>query len=110
MEGIAGVHIEMFAGGLFQDVLFVLAGFVITALAQSSSASIAVALSAVSGGLIGFETGAAMVIGANLGTTVTGLLAVLNATSNAKRVAASHLIFNLTTGAIALSILPGFVG
>jgi len=109
-EGIAaGIHIEMFAGGFFQDVLFVLAGFVITALAQSSSASIAVALSAVSGGMIGFETGAAMVIGANLGTTVTGLLAVLNATSNAKRVAASHLIFNLTTGIIALSILPGFV-
>jgi phosphate:Na+ symporter len=109
-EGIAaGVQIEAFAGGFYRDVLFVLVGFVVTAMAQSSSASITVALSAVSGGLIGIETGAAMVIGANLGTTVTGLLAVLNATSSAKRVAASHLIFNLATGAIALLILPGFM-
>lgn len=109
-QGIATAFpIEALAGGFFQDFLFVLAGFGITALAQSSSASIVVALSAVSGGLIGIETGAAMVIGANLGTTVTGLLAVLDATSNAKRVAASHLLFNLTTGAIALVILPGFV-
>lgn len=109
-EGIATAFpVEALTGGFFQDFLFVLAGFGITALAQSSSASIVVALSAVSGGLIGIETGAAMVIGANLGTTVTGLLAVLDATSNAKRVAASHLLFNLTTGAIALLILPGFV-
>ncbi|MDO9126200.1 MAG: Na/Pi symporter, partial [Parvibaculum sp.] len=105
----AGLPVDALAGGFFQDFLFVLAGFSITALAQSSSASIVVALSAVSGGLIGIETGAAMVIGANLGTTVTGLLAVLNATSNAKRVAAGHLIFNLATGVIALLILPGFV-
>lgn len=109
-EGIAAaIPIEMMAGGYLQDFLFLLAGFAITALAQSSSASIAVALSAVSGGLVSLETGAAMVIGANLGTTVTGMLAVLNATSNAKRVAASHVIFNLATGALAFLILPGFV-
>lgn len=109
-EGIAaGLPVETMAGGYLQDFLFVLAGFGITALAQSSSASIAVALSAVSGGLIGIETGAAMVIGANLGTTVTGILAVLNATPNAKRVAASHLAFNLVTGTFAFMILPGFV-
>ncbi|ABS64466.1 Na+/Picotransporter [Parvibaculum lavamentivorans DS-1] len=105
----AGLSVDALSDGFMQDFLFVLAGFFITALAQSSSASIAIALSAVSSGLIGLETGAAMVIGANLGTTVTGLLAVLNATSNAKRVAASHLIFNLATGAIAFLILPGFV-
>ena len=109
-EGIAAViPVETISGGYFRDFLFVLAGFAITALAQSSSASIAVALSAVSGGLIGLETGAAMVIGANLGTTVTGMLAVLNATSNAKRVAASHVVFNLMTGALAFLILPGFI-
>jgi phosphate:Na+ symporter len=109
-EGIAAlVPVEALTGGYLQDFLFLLAGFAITALAQSSSASIAVALSAVSGGLVSLETGAAMVIGANLGTTVTGVLAVLNATSNAKRVAASHVIFNLATGALAFLILPGFV-
>lgn len=109
-EGISAlVPVEAMTGGYLQDFLFLLAGFAITALAQSSSASIAVALSAVSGGLVSLETGAAMVIGANLGTTVTGMLAVVNATSNAKRVAASHVVFNLTTGALAFLILPGFV-
>jgi len=109
-EGIAaGVHIETLSGtGFFHLLAFVLAGFGITAMAQSSSASIAVALSAVSGGLIGLETGAAMVIGANIGTTVTGVLAVLNATSNAKRVAASHFIFNFLSATIAFLIMPLF--
>ncbi|MBX3488144.1 Na/Pi symporter [Parvibaculum sp.] len=109
-EGVAaGVHIEAFSGtGFFHYLAFVMAGFAITAMAQSSSASIAVALSAVSGGLIGLETGAAMVIGANIGTTVTGILAVINATSNAKRVAASHFIFNFLSATIAFLIMPLF--
>src|SRR5690606_225635 len=69
----------------------------------------AVALSAAAGGLIGLEAGAATVIGANLGSTVPAILAVINATPNAKRVAASHVVFSLTMGGIALALLPIFV-
>lgn len=109
-EGVAAaMQLETLRGaGFLHYVLFVLAGLLITAMAQSSSASIAIALSAVSGGLIDIQTGAAMVIGANIGTTVTGILAVLDATSNAKRVAAGHLIFNLSSAVIACLLLPVF--
>ncbi|WP_339834254.1 Na/Pi symporter [uncultured Parvibaculum sp.] len=109
-EGVAaGLQLDAFSGsGFLHYLAFVLAGFGVTAMAQSSSASIAIALSAVSGGLIGIESGAAMVIGANIGTTVTGVVAVLDATSNAKRVAASHFVFNLLSASIALLIMPVF--
>lgn len=111
-EGVtAAMQLETLRGsGFLHYALFVLAGLSITAMAQSSSASIAIALSAVSGGLIDIRTGAAMVIGANIGTTVTGILAVLDATSSAKRVAAAHLIFNLSSAAIACLLLPVFFG
>lgn len=109
-EGLApGFSLDTLSGGFFQNVLFVLIGFAITSLVQSSSASIAVALSAAAGGLIGLEAGAATVIGANLGSTVPAILAVINATPNAKRVAASHVVFSLTMGGIALALLPIFV-
>ena len=94
VQGIAGVL--MYAG----------IGFLMTVLTQSSSAAIAITLTAASGGLVGLEAAAAMVVGTNVGTTSTAALAVIGATSNAKRVAAAHIIFNLVTGIIALSSLP----
>lgn len=87
-------------------LMYVGIGFLMTVLTQSSSAAIAITLTAATGGVLGLHAAAAMVIGANIGTTSTALLAVIGATSNARRVAAAHIIFNLTTGAIALLILP----
>jgi len=81
-------------------------GFLMTVLTQSSSAAIAITLTAVSGGLLGLHAAAAMVIGANVGTTSTAALAVIGATPNAKRVAAAHILFNVGTGVVALMILP----
>jgi phosphate:Na+ symporter len=66
----------------------------------------AVILTATAGGVVNVETGAAMVIGANVGTTSTALLSVIGATPNAKRVAAAHIAFNLLTGIVALIMLP----
>ena len=91
--------------GFFGLLGLVLVGAVLTALMQSSSASLAVVLTAVSTGLLSLEAGAAAVVGANLGTTVTAILAVLNATSTAKRVAAAHVIFNILAGGLALLFL-----
>ncbi len=82
------------------------AGFAMTMLMQSSSASIAIVLTAAASGIVTPEDAAAMVIGANLGTTSTAVLAVIGATANARRLAAAHVLFNLLTGAIALAILP----
>jgi len=85
---------------------FLLIGFVATVLTQSSSAAIAIILTAASGGVIGIEPAAIAVIGANLGTTSTATVAVLRATPSAKRLAVGHILFNLITGVVALSLLP----
>jgi len=81
-------------------------GFLLTLLTQSSSAAIAITLTAASGGVIALPSAAAMVIGSNVGTTSTAFLAALGATPNAKRVATAHVIFNGVTGGVALVILP----
>jgi phosphate:Na+ symporter len=88
---------------------YVLIGFILTALVQSSSATIAIILTALNGGIIYFSEGAAMVIGANIGTTVTVMLGAIGAGQIKKQIALSHLIFNVTTGVIAFLILPIFV-
>lgn len=92
--------------GAMGVALMVGIGFILTVLTQSSSAAIAITLTAATGGIIAFPSAAAMVIGANVGTTSTAFFAALNATPNAKRVASAHVIFNVATGAIALLILP----
>lgn len=83
--------------------LYLLFGILITALMQSSSASIAIVLTALNSGLISFETSVAMVIGANIGTTVTVLLGSIGGIQAKKRVSTSHLLFNVTTGVIAFA-------
>ena len=101
--GAAITGISNSGGSLF---IFLLIGFVATVLTQSSSAAIALVLTAASGGVISIHYAAAAVIGANLGTTSTAAVAVLHATPNARRLAVGHILFNLITGAVALSLLP----
>ncbi|MDZ7693645.1 MAG: Na/Pi symporter [Balneolaceae bacterium] len=86
--------------------IFLLAGLILTAVMQSSSATIALILSGIYSGLMGFEAGAAMVIGANMGTTVTVILGALGGIPIKKRVAVGHLVFNTVTGAIVFLLLP----
>lgn len=93
-------------GGSVSWPAFVLVGFVATVLTQSSSAAIAIILTAAAGGVIGLEAAAAAVIGANLGTTSTAAIAVLKATPAAKRLAIGHIAFNVVTGLVALALLP----
>ena len=103
----ASIDVASFApqGGL-GVVAYVIVGFVMTLVTQSSSAAIAITLTAATGGVLGLNAAAAMVIGANVGTTSTAALAVLGATPNARRLAAAHVLFNLLTGAVALALLP----
>ncbi len=92
---------------------YLLAGALLTAVMQASSATIAIALTALNSQLISFEMGAAMVIGANVGTTITVLLGSLGRGRTKKIVGFSHLIFNLVTGVIAftgLGLLIRLVG
>jgi len=107
-EGLGhGIPLAELGGGGFETVLiFVAIGFLLTLLMQSSSASIALILTATMGGMVPLPAAAAAVIGANVGTTSTAALAVIGATSNAKRVAAAHVLFNVSVAAVALLILP----
>jgi len=81
-------------------------GFLLTVIMQSSSASMAMILTLVNAQVVPLELGAAAVIGANVGTTSTALLTTIGATANAKRVAWSHVSFNLVAGLVALLLLP----
>ena len=85
---------------------FVLLGIVLTALMQSSSATVAVLLTALYAGLFDFREGALAIVGSNVGTTVTVFLGALGGTVVKKRLAWSHLSFNLFAAAIALLALP----
>lgn len=90
-------------------LVMVLSGILMTVLMQSSSASLTIALTAAQGGLITIESAAGMVIGANVGTTVTALIAAIGATPNAKRAASAHVLFNVLTGVVALILLPWLI-
>ena len=83
--------------------VYLVAGTLLTAIMQASAASIAIVLTALHTGLITFDIGVAMVIGANVGTTITVILGSLGGIQAKKRVAFSHLIFNVTTGIVAFA-------
>lgn len=100
MDGALGSTSFLFA---------LLIGCGMTILTQSSSAAIAIILTAVASGLTNIETAATAVIGANIGTTSTAILASLGATPSARRLALAHVIFNISTGVVALIFLPIFI-
>ena len=93
----------MFAG--YGVLLFALFGLVMTAIMQSSSATIAIVLTMLFSGVIEFKAGAAMVIGANVGTTVTVLLGSIGELISKKQAAISQLIFTVTTAIVTLLLL-----
>jgi len=96
--------------GLTSVLAFILAGLLLTVLMQSSSASLAIVLTLAETGVVPLQEAAAAVIGANVGTTVTALIAAIGATSNARRAAAAHVLFNALTGIVAVLLLPLLIG
>ncbi len=97
------VDIEALRG--YHPGYFILLGFLLTAIIQSSAAAIALAQSALYTGILGFEHAAAFVIGANVGTTLTAVVAAIGGTSNKKRAALAHVAFNVSTGIVAFILL-----
>ena len=85
----------MNAGTLLGVLKCAFFGCLATVIVQSSSATIGVTIVLAQGGIIGFETAAALVLGLNIGTTVTAFLASLGTSTNAKRAAYAHIIFNV---------------
>lgn len=99
-------HIVTWMGGkaFFSVILYLIGGVILTLLVQSSSAAMAITITCAMNGWLGdvsadpvavFQNSAAIVLGENIGTTVTAWLAALGANVNAKRAARAHFSFNI---------------
>ncbi|MBN2160002.1 MAG: Na/Pi cotransporter family protein [Spirochaetes bacterium] len=104
------IDLKSFAGtGVVNRLLLVAVGIAMTIIMQTSSAAVATTMAALNIGTIDLTQGAALVIGQNIGTTLTAAIAAFGATSAAKRTAVAHIMFNVITGIVAFIILPYFI-
>ena len=95
--------------GYFSVILFVLIGTILTMIVQASAATMAITLIMCANGWISFELGAALVLGENIGTTITANLAALTANTQARRAAMAHLLFNVFGVIWVLAIFEPFL-
>ena len=101
--GAPGVGLLPGLAGLFA---LIVAGLVMTAVMQSSTASIAVTLSAFYAGAIGLEQGMALIIGQNIGTATSSAMAAIGASTTAKRLAVAYILFKAIAALIAVVLFP----
>lgn len=95
--------------GFWSVLIFFMLGIVVTMVAQSSAATFAITLIMCSQGWISFTLGCAIILGGNIGTTITPILASLSGNVAAKRTAMGHLLFNLLGSIVVLAIFYPFV-
>ena len=95
--------------GFGSILIFTLVGLVLTMIIQSSAATFAITLIMCSKGWITFELACALVLGSNIGTTITPILASLSGNVAAKRTAMGHLLFNLLGTIWCLAVFIPFV-
>ncbi|KAA8731822.1 Na/Pi cotransporter family protein [Acinetobacter qingfengensis] len=91
--------------GFATRLILILIGLVMTILLQSSSAAVTATLAALASQAIDLPQAMALVIGQNIGTVATAVLAAVGATTSAKRTAAVHVVFNIVTAIFALFVL-----
>ncbi len=95
--------------GYWPVLIFFFIGIVLTMVAQSSAATFAITLIMCSQGWISFSLGCAIILGGNIGTTITPILASLSGNLAAKRTAMGHVLFNVIGSIIVLCIFHPFV-
>lgn len=100
-QGMAGLEshflADTFPANTFTGrLILVLLGIVVTLITQSSSAGVAAALTALFTGTIEFEQAAALIIGMDVGTTVTAIIATIGGSVGSRRTGLSHIVYNLT--------------
>ena len=81
--------------GFFSIILFIIIGAVLTMIVQASAATMAITLIMCANGWIDYHLGVALVLGENIGTTITANLAALTGNTQARRAALAHLVFNV---------------
>jgi phosphate:Na+ symporter len=105
-----GVNLADYAlPGFMGKMVYVSVGVLITIILQSSSATMALILTALAVGQITYTNSLALSIGANVGTTVTAIIGSLGSNIAGKRLAGAHFIFNIVTGLVAL-VFIGHLG
>ena len=95
--------------GFGSILLFLIAGAVLTIVLQASSATMAITMLLAASGLIDFKLAVAMVLGENIGTTITANIAAAVANTSAKRAARAHTIFNIVGVIWVLAVFPPIV-
>jgi len=106
----AAIDLTQFAmTGLAGLLLYTLIGTAVTAVIQSSHATLVLIITALAAGQISYENALALAIGANIGHTVTAILGALNANTDGKRLAAALLIFSVVAGLIAIVFIQPFI-
>ena len=88
-------------------VLGVMVGALVTALIQSSSASVGILQAVSTTGIVSFNIAMPLIMGQNIGTCITALLSAIGASKNAKRTAALHLSFNIIGTIVFMALLYG---
>ena len=91
--------------GFLGALLYTGLGILITTILQSSSATLALILTALAAQQIEYENALALAIGANVGTTITAVLGSLGSNIAGKRLAGGHFVFNIATGIVALVLI-----
>lgn len=81
--------------GFFSIILFLFIGAILTMIVQASAATMAITLIMCANGWIDYHLGVALVLGENIGTTITANLAALTGNTQARRAALAHLVFNI---------------
>jgi len=87
----------------------VICGTIFTLILQSSSATVGITMAIAGAGLINFETAVALILGDNIGTTITALLASIPGNRQAKRAALAHSFFNILGAGIIICIFPYYL-
>jgi phosphate:Na+ symporter len=105
MEAFQWFQADSYAG-IYKAVLV---GCVLTLIVQSSSATLGITIGLATTGVIPFQTAAALVLGENIGTTITIVLASLGANTNAKRAALAHILFNVIGVCWITLIFPWYI-
>jgi len=107
---IQGFIEQLNSHGFGSVLIFLVIGVFLTILVQSSSAAMGITIIVAINGWIDFEIAAAIVMGENIGTTVTAWLASIGANLNAKRAARAHFIFNIAGVIWMLLLFYPFIG
>ncbi|VAX23991.1 Sodium-dependent phosphate transporter [hydrothermal vent metagenome] len=100
---------QLSSDGIIGTILYVGIGIFMTVIMQSSHASIAIILTALSTSQIDYSSAIALTIGANVGTTITAIIGSLGSTSAGKRLASGHVIFNITLAVLSIIFFHQFI-